>query len=105
MLFELPPPLRVLVNMRGAGGECTKVQVQSRGGKSIPCTEFLHTENGFPSPGTLSMQDLSALSLELVHGGEQRVLWLRFYKSSITIPSRDLGVCRVSSELYGKGLR
>lgn len=73
MLLELLPALRALVNTRGAGGECATVQVQSRGGKSIPCTEFLHTENGFPSPGALSMQDLSALSLELVHRGEQGV--------------------------------
>ena len=70
---ELVRAVRALVNTRGAGRECAMVQVQSRGGKSIKCIEFLHTENGFPSPGALSIQDLSALSLQLVHRGKQRI--------------------------------
>jgi len=64
--------LHGLAGTSGAGGERATVRVQSRGGKSIKCIEFLHTENGSPSPGALSIQDLSARSLELTHGAKQR---------------------------------
>lgn len=70
---ELVRALCALINTREAGRECAMVQVQSRGGKSIKCIESLHTENGFPPPGALSIQDFSALSLELMHRGQQRI--------------------------------